>query len=114
MALIYKIVTEAVWQAATAQGTLIGMPVDLQDGYIHFSAADQVRETARKHFSGQSNLVLLAVEAGRLGDRLRWEVSRGGALFPHLYAPLAVADVSTALPLAVDAAGNPIIPQEIA
>lgn len=113
MALIYKIVTEAVWSAARQAGSLAGMPVDLADGYIHFSAADQLRETARKHFAGRSGLVLLAVEAETLGDRLVWEVSRGGALFPHLYAPLAVASVVAAMPLPDDGAGNPVLPQNI-
>lgn len=113
MALIYKIVTADLWRTAQGSGLLAGMPVDLADGYIHFSDAGQLRETARKHFAGQANLVLLAVPAEPLGDALRWEVSRGGALFPHLYAPLHVAQVAHALPLPADQDGNPILPDTI-
>jgi uncharacterized protein (DUF952 family) len=89
--LIYKIATRAQWQAAEATGTFSGAPVDLRDGYIHFSTAEQLDETLAKHFAGQRDLVLIAVDADALGEALRWEVSRGGALFPHLYAPLPVA-----------------------
>lgn len=89
--LIFKIATRAQWQEAEATGTFAGAPVDLRDGYIHFSTAEQLDETLAKHFAGQRDLVLIAVEAEALGDALRWEVSRGGALFPHLYAPLPVA-----------------------
>ena len=113
MALIYKIVTADIWQDAAKAGQLIGMPVDLSDGYIHFSAADQLRATAAKHFAGQSGLVLLAVETGRLGTALRWEVSRGGALFPHLYAPLALADIAFSAPLLFDANGVHLFPEDI-
>ena len=89
--LIFKIATRAQWQEAEATGTFAGAPVDLRDGYIHFSTAEQLDETLAKHFAGQRDLLLIAVEAEALGDALRWEVSRGGALFPHLYAPLPVA-----------------------
>lgn len=74
-------------------GVYHGAPVDLADGFIHFSTADQVRETAAKHFRNQDDLVVLAVEGESLGEDLVWETSRGGALFPHLYRPLALADV---------------------
>ena len=110
MALIYKIITLDLWQAAQARGVVDGMPVDHADGYMHFSSAAQVHETARKHFAGQSNLILLAVSADDLGADLRWDVSRGGALFPHLYAPLPVAAVASARPLATGADGNPLLP----
>jgi uncharacterized protein (DUF952 family) len=89
MALIYKIVPAALWRAAEATGRFDGAPVDLADGYIHFSDAAQVQETAAKHFAGQDDLLLVAVEADELGPALRWEPSRGGALFPHLHAPLS-------------------------
>mgnify|MGYP001765793491 CR=1 FL=1 len=87
-AIIYKILTREAWRDATAAGVFLGAPVDLADGYIHFSAADQVRETAAKHFAGGSDLVLVAVDATGLGEALKWEPSRGGALFPHLYGSL--------------------------
>jgi uncharacterized protein (DUF952 family) len=89
--IIYKIATRAQWAAATATGVFAGAPVDLADGFIHFSTAAQVAETLAKHFAGQRDLLLIAVHAEPLGDALRWEVSRQGALFPHLYAPLPVA-----------------------
>jgi uncharacterized protein (DUF952 family) len=86
--LVYKIVDRAAWARALTTGVFDGAPVDLADGYIHFSAAGQLRETARKHFAGQGNLLLVAFESDALGPALRWEVSRGGALFPHLYGSL--------------------------
>jgi uncharacterized protein (DUF952 family) len=88
VSLIYKILTQAEWDAALARGVFEGSAVDLQDGYIHFSAADQAAETARRYFSGIPDLVILAVRAEALGPALKWEPSRGGALFPHLYGPL--------------------------
>ena len=86
--LIYKILRQPEWRTATAQGKLIGSPVDIADGYIHFSTARQVRETAARHFHGETDLVLLVVDPQTLGPDLRWEPSRGGDLFPHLYAVL--------------------------
>ena len=94
MPLSYKICPEPLWREAEAAGVFRGAPIDLTDGYIHFSTADQVRETAAKHFAGQENLLLIAVDAQALGEALRYEPSRGGDLFPHLYAPL---DPSAAL-----------------
>ena len=88
MSLIYKILQRAAWDEAMARGRFDGSPIDLQDGYIHFSTAAQARETAAKHFLGQAGLVVVAVEAGALGPALRWEPSRGGQLFPHLYGSL--------------------------
>ncbi len=88
---IYKIATRAQWDAAGTTGTFLGAPVDLADGYIHFSTATQVAETLAKHFAGQPDLLLVTVDADALGTDLRWEPSRGGQLFPHLYAPLPVA-----------------------
>lgn len=85
---IYKIVSQSDWRAAQAADVFAGAPVDLADGFIHFSTAGQVRETAAKHFAGQTDLLLVAFDADTLGAALKWEVSRGGALFPHLYAPL--------------------------
>ena len=91
MSLIYKILPRAEWEAACAAGVFAGSGVDLKDGFIHFSSEDQWRETLEKHFARQTDLVLVAVEADALGPALTWEVSRGGALFPHLYGPLPTA-----------------------
>ncbi|RAI40814.1 DUF952 domain-containing protein [Rhodoplanes roseus] len=90
---VYKICPAALWREAEAAGVFFGAPVDLADGFIHFSAADQVAATAAKHFSGQRDLLLVTVATAPLGAALRWEVSRGGALFPHLYGPLPLSAV---------------------
>jgi uncharacterized protein (DUF952 family) len=113
MTLIYKIVARAAWAAAEAAGRFAGAPVDLADGYIHFSTAAQLRETAAKHFAGQTDLVLVAVEASALGPALKWEPSRGGALFPHLYAPLDPAAVLSVTPLPLGADGRHVFPGDI-
>lgn len=99
--LIYKIFRRAEWDDLVANGESRGAPVDLADGYIHFSTSQQVMETAAKHFAQESNLVLVAVDARSLGADLKWEPSRGGALFPHLYRALNLSDVTwdKALPL---------------
>ncbi len=104
MTLIYKICPHALWAAAEREGVFRGAPVDRADGYIHFSTGDQVGETAAKHFAGADDLVLVAVEAERLGTALTWEPSRGGALFPHLYGelPLTAARWVKPLPLGPD------------
>jgi uncharacterized protein (DUF952 family) len=104
MTLIYKIAPAALWAEAERSGAFAGSPADRADGYIHFSTRDQAAETAARHFAGQADLVLIAVDAGRLGDELKWEASRGGALFPHLYGPLPVAAAvwTRPLPLAAD------------
>jgi uncharacterized protein (DUF952 family) len=96
---IHKILPRREWDEALAKGRFRGSPVDLADGFIHFSTADQMAETVRRHFVGQPDLVVLTVDADGLGPALRWEPSRGGALFPHLYAPLACAEVIEARPL---------------
>lgn len=102
--LIYKIATRDLWQEAEATGRFVGAPVDEADGFIHFSTAAQVRETAAKHFRGERDLVLVAVDPNRLGADLKYEVSRGGALFPHLYSALPLDAVvwTKPLPLAED------------
>jgi uncharacterized protein (DUF952 family) len=101
---IYHICRRDEWDAAVARGRYDGSSQDAADGFIHFSTAAQVTESAAKHRAGQDGLVLLAVDAARLGPALRWEKSRGGALFPHLYGPLPVAAVVRAddLPLGPD------------
>ncbi len=106
MTLIYKIISQSAWRAAEVAGVFAGAPVDLADGFIHFSTAEQARETAMKHFVGQSDLLLVAIDAETLGAALKWEPSRGGALFPHLYAtldPRAAVSVRP-LPLGPDGA----------
>ncbi|MCA0872441.1 DUF952 domain-containing protein [Seohaeicola saemankumensis] len=97
--LIYKIFRANEWAALQAQGTTPGAPIDVADGFVHFSTATQAAETAAKHFAGEDGLMLLAVETDGLGDALKWEVSRGGAEFPHLYRDLQVADVLWSRPL---------------
>lgn len=97
--LILKIFRDDEWQALRRDGQTHGAPVDLADGYIHFSTPEQASETAARHFAGQDGLMLVGVKTDRLGDDLRWEASRGGALFPHLYRPLRLDDVAWAQPL---------------
>ncbi len=110
--LILKILRRAEWNALRAAGTTLGAPVDLADGYIHFSTAAQVAETAAKYFATESDLVLVACDAGKLGTALKWEPSRGGALFPHLYRPLTLADVVWDKSLPLGATGH-IFPEGV-
>ncbi|MBS1303868.1 DUF952 domain-containing protein [Loktanella sp. SALINAS62] len=97
--LIYKIFHSPEWAALQADGSTNGAPVDLADGFVHFSTADQVAETALKHFADAEGLVLVACDTDRMGDGLHWESSRGGADFPHLYRPLLLSDVVWHRPL---------------
>ena len=99
MTLIFKIVASDEWRAADTAGTFAGAAVDRADGYIHFSTAAQAPETAARWFAGQRDLTLVAVDAEAVGADLRWEPSRGGALFPHLYAPLRMSAVRWSRPL---------------
>lgn len=99
--LIFKIFRKDEWDALTTLGETAGAPVDLADGFIHFSTATQAPETASKHFAGADNLILAACDSERLGDALRWEPSRGGALFPHLYRNLRREEVLWHAPLAL-------------
>ncbi len=87
----YKILTAAQWTQFQADDVFHGAPVDLADGYIHLSAAEQLQGTLDKHFAGQAGLVIAEVDLAALGDTIKWEVSRGGALFPHIYGPLPMA-----------------------
>ena len=96
---IYKIASKAEWDAALAAGELAGTTVDLADGYIHFSTAAQLSETLDKHYRGRSGLVLATIDPDRLPQALEWEPSRGGQLFPHLYAPLPMSAVTAHRPL---------------
>lgn len=97
--LIYKIAPETLWHQAQEEGVFAGTAADAADGFIHFSFRLQIEETAAKWFSGQDHLMLIAADPARLGDRLRYEPSRAGALFPHLYGSLPLAAVVFARPL---------------
>lgn len=99
MSLVYKILPAAEWAEARARGVFEGSAVDMADGYIHFSTEAQWRETLRRHFAGQEDLVLVAVPAEALGSGLKWEPSRGGDLFPHLYGPLDPALAQSVEPI---------------
>jgi uncharacterized protein (DUF952 family) len=98
---LYKIMSKQEWETAQVQGIYEGSEVDRTDGFIHLSAAHQVRATAQKHFSGKADLVLISVREKNLVHNLKWEVSRGGDLFPHIYGPLQLSAISEviALPL---------------
>jgi uncharacterized protein (DUF952 family) len=89
----YKVLTADQWSQFQANGIFHGAPVDRADGYIHLSATDQLQGTLDKHFAGQSGLVIAEVDLAALGDTIKWEVSRGGALFPHIYGPLPMTAV---------------------
>jgi uncharacterized protein (DUF952 family) len=113
MPVIYKLCPSPLWRAAEAGGVFRGMPIDFQDGYIHFSTGAQVKETARLHFAGQDDLVLAAIDTERLGEALKYEASRGGDLFPHLYAPLDLAAVLWVKPLPLGPDGSHVFPDEL-
>ena len=104
--MIFKLLTGGQWRGFCEEGAFAGAPVDLEDGYIHFSTAAQVEETALKHFSGEADLVLVAVDPEKLGDALKYEASRGGALFPHYYGTLTSAHVAWSQPLPLRADGT--------
>ncbi len=110
--LIYKIFRRPEWDAFRHAGETAGAPVDLADGFIHFSTGAQVAETAAKHFATESDLVLVAARAEDLGPALRWEPSRGGALFPHLYRNMTLSDVVWDKSLPLGASGH-IFPQGV-
>jgi uncharacterized protein (DUF952 family) len=109
-ATIYKITPETLWRAAEAEGRFTGAPVDLADGFIHFSTRDQAIETAQRHFGGQEDLLLVAVDASALGEKLIFEPSRGGALFPHLYAEMPLSAVKWVKPLPLGPDGAHVFP----
>lgn len=111
---IYKVTTRALWARGRIEGHLPYGPVDEKDGFMHFSVASQLRETLRLHFAGQSDLVLCAVPVAPIAENLRWEPSRGGALFPHLYARLPISAVAAYFPVAVAADGACVLPEGIA
>jgi uncharacterized protein (DUF952 family) len=108
---IYKICERRSWLAAEAAGEFPGSADDARDGFIHFSTAGQLVGTAAKHFAKQSDLLLIAIDAGRLGPQLQWERSRGGALFPHLYGPLRLDAVLWVRPLPDEIGGRRHLPE---
>lgn len=110
MHIIYKICPEMLWREAEKVNSFTGAPIDIQDGYLHFSTGKQVKETANKHFSGQVDLLLIAIDADKLSPDLRYEPSRGGDLFPHLYAPLALSAVLWVKPLPLGPDGRHVFP----
>ena len=111
---VFKVVPRPVWEDACRGGAFIGSTDDVRDGYIHLSTHEQIAGTLAKHFRGKPDLVLIQIETRVLGEALRWEVSRGGDLFPHLYAALPTASAVTAFPLPLAADGTPILPEELA
>jgi len=106
----YKILTREQWEQWRAEALFTGAPVDLADGYIHLSARDQVAETLTKHFAGQDELMLAMVDLPALGDLVKWEVSRGGALFPHVYGSIPFDAVTTKAKLRLSADGKHALP----
>jgi uncharacterized protein (DUF952 family) len=106
MALIYKIASAELWRDAEEKGSFVGAPIDLTDGFIHFSTAEQLRETVALHFKGQDGLIVAAIDPEKLQVPLAWETSRGGALFPHLYAALPMSAVAWVKPLPMLADGS--------
>ena len=110
MITIYKICTASEWREAEQAGAYRGSAVDRRDGFIHFSTAEQAAETASKWFTGLPDLLLVAVDAEALGVKLKWEPSRGGALFPHLYGALPLAAVRRVDPLPLDGSGRHVFP----
>ena len=111
--MIYKILRRREWDEARASLVFAGSADDKRDGFIHFSAAHQLRSTCEKHFAGENDLVLLSVDPDALGEALKWEVSRGGDKFPHLYAVLPLSLAEGVVEIRRDAAGKPIFPPEI-
>jgi len=114
MTVIYKIIDRDEWDAARACGRYSGSRDDRRDGFIHFSTARQLRETAARHFAGQGNLMLLAIDGAALEPALKWEASRQGALFPHLYVPLRLASVTRSWPLPLNGHGIHDFPDDLA
>lgn len=109
--LIFKVVNLGEWAAAEVAGRFTGAPIDHKDGYIHLSTATQLQETVSKHFRGLDDLLVVAVEATALGDALKYEVSRGGDLFPHLYGVLPIEAVRWVKPLVLKADGGHVLPE---
>lgn len=111
---VFKVLSRAAWEAACQRGEFSGSADDLRDGYIHMSLREQLASTLAKHFRHQDDLVLVQFEVLKLGDNLRWEISRGGQAFPHLYAPLPTAPARAVYPLSLGADGVAQLPDELA
>lgn len=111
--LIYKIMDDASWQAARTRGHFLGSADDLRDGFIHLSTAAQTPGTLAKHFAGRGGLIIAAVDSAKLGAALKWDVSRGGALFPHLYEPLPASAVVWCKPIPLRLDGVHSLPPEV-
>ena len=109
--IIYHMCRAEEWAAAIASGSYPGSSQDQADGFIHFSTKGQIVESARRHRAGQDRLLLVTVDAARLGDRLKWETSRGGDLFPHLYGPLGPAEATSVRPLPLGPDGQHVFPE---
>lgn len=107
---VYKIADRMLFERSLQAGRFLGAPIDLKDGYVHFSTAEQLAETLRLHFAGATDLVVFSVNAPKLGDALRWEPSRGGALFPHLYGELPMSALVEQARVDVPADGNVVLP----
>jgi uncharacterized protein (DUF952 family) len=112
--LVYKILAEAAHEAAKGEGRFLGTSDDLRDGYIHLSAGHQVAGTLAKHFPGQEDLLLLTLDTDKLGPALKWEPSRGGEDFPHLYGPLDLAAIVKVDALQLDDDNRHILPEGVA
>lgn len=110
---VYKILPRSDWEAAVAKGSFAGSADDVRDGFVHLSAASQLSGTAAKYFGGQTDLLLVSFLANDLGPTLKWEKSRGGALFPHLYSELPADKAKRVIELTLDEAGIPVIPQDL-
>lgn len=110
MTTIYKIVPRSLWAETEKSAVFEGAPIDHADGFIHFSTAEQLAQTAALHFAGQDDLLLVAVDGDHLGEALKFESSRGGDLFPHLYGKLTLDDVMWVRPMPLDPAGDHILP----
>jgi uncharacterized protein (DUF952 family) len=110
MSIAYKVLTSEQIAVLLQDGVFAGAPIDLADGYIHLSTAEQITETVDKHFAGQTGLFVAAVDLGALGDAVKWEPSRGGQLFPHIYAPLPLSAVTAHGPLSRGEDGAVLLP----
>ncbi|HMI97791.1 MAG TPA: DUF952 domain-containing protein [Micropepsaceae bacterium] len=111
--LVYKVARAAEWDAARKLGVFSGSVDDVRDGFIHLSRAAQLKGTLEKHFAGEEGLLLVTLDVDGLGPALKWEASRSGEHFPHLYGPLKLTAVNSAVPIQRDGDGHPILPSDI-
>ena len=111
--MVYKLARTAEWDAARKAGVFTGSADDERDGFIHLSRGPQLKATLEKHFAGEEGLLLVALDIDALGSTLKWEASRGGESFPHLYAPLKLTSVHSVVPIRRDGDGRPILPADV-